>query len=320
MGLIKESDVKSRFMIQRFLLDYLPVSGLDSEMQHHVIALLHSQGKVFSSAPSNSFTWGEFAFYTYSLLEQEENFANRTGIAATIELLVLATDIMDDLVDRDQKGDFRRILDEPKALILANALLMESFQLFITFLGRECENKLFALFRSLSNANSGQWRDLSFSIGECVPTEQEYFQLIEQKSVSFIRMIFGLFQPERNSILEELSRCIGYSGQLKNDAKDILSKSSSDLLHKKATLPLIKAVEYSLEKDQGLLLEYLAKLDVNRVDDKLVEEIQAYIKKSGAIDYCLILAKLHLNEAKLLLNQHFPGKKQYTDKIIKLLD
>ncbi|MCM3410011.1 polyprenyl synthetase family protein [Metabacillus litoralis] len=316
---IKSSEVNGRIYIRSFLQDYLPKSGLDPEMQHFTIELLNDKGKIYSDS-ENRFTWGEFSFYVYSLMENEKNLIIQTGIAAGIELLILATDIIDDLVDRDQKGAFHKILSEPNALTLSNALLMESFHLFLTYSGDEQIKKLSIIIHSLQNSCNGQWRDLSFIVGDNIPTEEQYFQLIEQKSVSLIFLIFGLCHAEQDPILQELASCIGYSGQLKNDARDILSDNSNDLIHKKATLPLIKAIEYSMEKDQGLLLHKLKQLDTNKVDLELMCELRDYIRNTGAVDYCLILAKLYINQAKVILNQCFPDKKEYTEKIIRLLD
>lgn len=311
--------MNGRSHIRRFLRDYLPISGLDPKMHHYTLELLHGKGKICNGAESH-FTWGELSFYVCLLMGHEKNLVNQTGIAAGIELLMLATDIFDDLVDLDRKGDFHRILEEPEALTLSNALLIESFHLLINHSGKEPIKELSIVIHYLRSACNGQWRDLSFIAGDTIPTEQHYFQLIEQKSVSFIRLVFSLYQTEKDSILEELATCIGFSGQLKNDSRDILSDTSSDLIHKKATLPLIKAIEYSMEKDQGYLLEKLKKLDANRIDQKLLNEIRVYIKSTGAIDYCLILAKLYINRAKVILNQNFPEKKEFAEKLIKLLD
>ncbi|MGG0337196.1 polyprenyl synthetase family protein [Priestia aryabhattai] len=308
-----------RFYIQQFLLKYFDESDLEVEMQKYILELLHKKGKIFSDIES-TFTWGEFSFNVCSLLNTDQTLTEKIGIASAIELLILSSDIIDDLVDYDQKGIFRKILPDSKALTLSNALLMESFHLLVAYSRSEAVNNLSVVIRCLKTACIGQWRDLSFIAGNINANEEIYFQLVKQKSVSFIQLIFGLNEVKKDPILENISTYIGFSGQLKNDARDILSASSNDLKQQKATLPLIKAIEYSIEKDNGLLLRKLKELECDQFNQQLICEIQTYIMKTGSIDYCLVLAKFYINQAKSLLNQRFPHKKVYTKQLIQLLD
>lgn len=75
-----------------------------------------------------------------------------------------------------------------------------------------------------------------------------------------------------------------------------------------------------MEKDQGWLLHKLKKLDPNLANQKLLDEIRAYIRNTGAIDYCLVLAKLYIQRAKQLLTQYFPTEREYVENIINQLD
>src|SRR3954469_482768 len=92
----------SRTMIRLFLRNYLPDSKLDHKMQQNTLKMLQGKGKIFCETESH-FTWSEFAHYVYSLMNHEGDMLNQTGIATAIELLLLATDIIDDLVDQDEK-------------------------------------------------------------------------------------------------------------------------------------------------------------------------------------------------------------------------
>ncbi|MEL3959183.1 class 1 isoprenoid biosynthesis enzyme [Caldifermentibacillus hisashii] len=318
MAIIRTEE-SARNYLRQFLHNYLSSSGLNPEMQYFTIKLLHGKGKIYNEAESH-FNWGEFSFYIGQLIGYEKNLAHQIGIAAGVELLVLASDIIDDLADGDYKGDIHKILGQSKALILANALLTESVSLLLTYSSVPPGKQLLNVINNLRNACNGQWSDLSFIIGETIPTEEDYFKLIDQKSVSFVRLIFGLYQADQDPILEELATYIGFSGQLQNDVKDILSDESNDLIYKKATLPLIKAIEYSVEKDQGWLLRKIKKLDPDLANQKLLDEIRSYIRSTGAIDYCLVLAKLYNNRAKQILTQNFPFKREYVEIIVNQLD
>ncbi|WP_404996500.1 polyprenyl synthetase family protein [Caldifermentibacillus hisashii] len=318
MAIIGTED-SARNYLRQFILNYLSGNGLNPEMQYFTIKLLHGKGKIYNEAEDH-FNWGEFSFYIGQFIGHEKNLVNQIGIAAGVELLLLASDIIDDLADGDRKGDIHKILGQSKALILSNALLTESVSLLLTHSSVPPGKQLLNVINNLRNACNGQWSDLAFIIGETIPTEEDYFKLIDQKSVSFVRLIFGLYQADQDPILEELATYIGFSGQLQNDVKDILSDESNDLIYKKATLPLIKAIEYSVEKDQGWLLRKIKKLDPDLANQKLLDEIRSYIRSTGAIDYCLVLAKLYNNRAKQILTQNFPFKREYVEIIVNQLD
>jgi competence protein ComQ len=207
----------------------------------------------------------------------------------------------------------------PQALTLSNALLMESFDLFLDYLPKDRLPIFHKIIMELKTASIGMWRDLSFTVSEPMPSEADYFALVEKKSVPLIRMIFELNDARRSSysLWEKAAKYIGYAGQLENDAKDILRDTKSDLLHKKATLPLIKAIEFSKEKDQGWLLGQIDQLDASQNDKKRLMNIREYIKRTGAIDYCLILSNVYLNKSIQLLRD---SDVQRAETLIKFLE
>ncbi|WP_286173413.1 class 1 isoprenoid biosynthesis enzyme [Geobacillus sp. E263] len=170
------------------------------------------------------------------------------------------------------------------------------------------------------NACNGQWRDLHFVISEHVPTEDDYFRIIKQKSSSLVKLVCELSNIHNQNIWGPIATDIGIAGQLKNDAKDILSDYKSDLTNKKATLPFIKAVEYSIEKDNGWLLKKLHQLKINDHNSLLKQEIKNYIRKTGAIDYCFILSKVYMNKALEQLTAYFPEKQVQVNRLKSYLE
>ena len=99
---------------------------------------------------------------------------------------------------------------------------------------------------------------------------------------------------------------------------NILSDTKSDITQKKATLPIIKALEYSQEKDDGLLLKMFNKINKNQFDLGYLKEIQSYIKNTGAMDYCCILEKKYIDKSKKLLSKHFSNK--MVENLLAFLD
>jgi len=308
-----------RSNIQFLVKNFLHTSSLHKDMKNIAIELLHGKGKIFNKNHVG-FSWGEFAFHTSSLLDEENGEFNNLKLAASVELLILSTDILDDLVDNDIATETFNILSVPQALILANTLLMESLHLIVKNTNKKSTELFDIVHKNLINAGNGQWQDISFSIDHTFVSENQYFSLIKKKSCSIIQLIFELYNLKYDSTLEEIATYIGYSWQLKNDAQDILSHFKNDLIHKKATLPIIKALEYSNEIDEGILAKQLKLININNPNQELLNEIRNYIKKTGAIDYCIILSTLYINKAKALLKQHFPNNKIQVDNLIQLLD
>ncbi|MBB4826384.1 competence protein ComQ [Sporosarcina luteola] len=301
--------------IQLFMKEYLLASDLPEEIQKDTFRFLTLEGKLFNE--QKHFTWGEFSYYIFSLFDCEDQ-SKITARAAGIELLILSTDIIDDLIDNDYCSETFTILSKSEALLLSNALLMESISLLVINIDQI--NPLKDIRKNLINACNGQWQDLYFTIDIPTVTEEQYFHLIKQKSASLFRLIFDLNSKKDETLFEQISTFLGYSGQIRNDVKDIFSENKNDLKQKKATLPVIKALEHSIEKDDGFLLKKLNLISAKNEDSHLLNEISTYINKTGAISYCLILAKLYENKAKALITQCFPNKEIELECLLALLD
>lgn len=223
-----------------------------------------------------------------------------------MELLMLATDLFDDLVD----GDNLQSLSPAQQGILAPALLIEALHLFTQETTSSSLATWNCIYQKLQQASNGQWLDISITADHPTATEQFYFQMVEKKSCSFIQLIFELYNTKQNPALIEIATTIGYVAQLANDIRDIFASNKNDLQQKKATLPLIMA----LKKDDGWLRAQLQRSNFN------VEEVQTYIKETGAIDYCTILARQYRKQAKILLQQQYPNKPQEIVHIMAMIE
>lgn len=290
----------TREYIKNFLNNYLSNCEISRETILTISSLLHLKGKIFHE--KKGFTWAEFYYYVASLFDKQESDTSRIACSAAIELLVLATDILDDLADEDNHGDILTKLSHPQAVNFSNILLMESFHIIGKY---KNPNSLQAVIRQLRAAAYGQADDLSFVINQNhIPTEQDYFEHIDRKSVSLTRLAFHLNVPNEELIFwNQVATYIGYSGQISNDARDVFDDTKNDLKDRKATLPIIKAIEASQTKDGGWLFTELTSVNLRNNHDKLVT-IRKYITKTGAIKYCEILAEVYLNKAIQLLKQY----------------
>ncbi|QGG52886.1 polyprenyl synthetase family protein [Lysinibacillus pakistanensis] len=308
-----------RTTIQLIIKDILLTSGLEYDIQKLTLQLLHQSGKIFSQNKKD-FTWGEFSYYVFSLLtETEVSHTTKMKQAAGIELLMLATDLFDDIIDHDNCLDTP--IAKPQSLMIGNLLLVEALHLLMPNTASFKTDRFAIIHHYLRTAGNGQWLDFHLTMEHPAATEEQYFHIVQQKSCSFLQLIFELHSSTVPSpILQEIAIYIGYGAQLQNDIRDIFANHKSDLLHQKATLPLIKAVQHSNTYDHGWLLKQLQLIRSQDVATKHLTTIREYIYQTGAIDYCSILAKYYTKKAKSLLQHYFNDKSPYIKQIIHLID
>ncbi|MFT8323713.1 MAG: polyprenyl synthetase family protein [Bacillus sp. (in: firmicutes)] len=314
MGLI----MQNRDKIKNFLNEYISECEINSDTKDFISSLLHLKGKIFNV--ESGFTWAEFNYHIASLFEStDKRDSSIVACSAAIELLVLATDILDDLADQDLNGELLTWVPAPQAVSLSSVLLMEGLHIISQYKNSQI---FLSVVAQLREAAQGQTMDLSFCISrKHVPTEKEYFAQISRKSVSLTRLVFHLNVPHKElAFWSKVADYIGFSGQISNDARDIFDDTKNDLVDKKATLPLIKAIEASQARDDDWLLMMLTTKNLRESRD-LLPIIRSYIKKTGAIKYCDILSEVYLNKALLLLKKKqetSTNKMHYTD-LIKFL-
>lgn len=301
--------------IQAFLQNHLSNSFYAQDLIHIIFEQLNTPGKIFSYQ-ENHFSWGLFFVHISSLTCSEDMCRKSViAIAAAIELLILATDIVDEIVDDDD--DLMKKMTLAEAVTISNALLMEAFDLILEHTPNDSHLAISNVFKHLKTACNGQWQDLKLVIKNDMPSEEDYFQVVQQKSASLIQLVCALAQPKNPQLLSRIATNIGIAGQLKNDANDIFLDSKTDLIRKKATLPVIKAIEFSLEKDNGLLIQKFQQLTYQ--NKKLLAEIRNYIRNTGAVDYCIILSQLYMKNATKELYAIFPDKQTELKTIIDFL-
>lgn len=316
MGVIEQKNAIERNEIKQFLKKHLSTVLFDKNMVEQIILLLQTKGKIFNSEiEDKSFSWSQFFLHVSSLLTNEETCKKSLiANAAAIELLILATDIVDEIVDNDD--DLMKSMTLAEAITISNALLIDSLDLILKYNPHQIHEVILNIFKQLKTACNGQWLDLKLTVSNKMPSEEDYFRVIEQKSASLIKLVCSISYPSEPQLFLNIAKNIGIAGQLINDANDIFLDSKSDLIKRKATLPVIKAVEYSIENDNGWLLKKFSELEFAQEDQKLKEDIRHYIKNSGAIEYCNILSKLFLKKAIEELTKLFPTKPKEINTLI----
>jgi len=235
--------------------------------------------------------------------------------AALTEILVLLSDIVDDLQDRD---NMQKIwMQYPEAEVLSAVLALHAILIAeLPKLGAPSE-WLIETGRTLARAIDGQHLDVKMG----AHTEQDYIVLIQQKSGTLIRLalmmgsslVDGLEQVTIER-LNELADCVGVIAQLSNDIRDVQRwDEKSDLLMKKRTLPILFMLEDSKEEFPVLAQYYEGDMSTEQFLQEKAGCMQ-YILDSGCIEYSQVIRKLFGDRAKELLGEipaASPWKEQF---------
>jgi geranylgeranyl diphosphate synthase type I len=164
------------------------------------------------------------------------------------------------------------------------------------------------LLRGIVNTGFGQAFDITLQ-AEGGGTEQDVFDLHLAKTAIYtyenplhIGAILAGGQEDDLELLSEYARPGGIAFQLQDDMlglfgdPDETGKSDfSDLIQRKVTQLVIKALELANDKQKARLLELWGKKDVNVAE---AEEFRQLIAKTGSLDYSRATAVKFAEKAK----------------------
>lgn len=224
--------------------------------------------------------------------------------AAAVELLILASDIIDDLQDQDAPAKAWMQVPEPAAIHVASALLMLSQQAMLgCTMDRETRIALAEMMNGqLLQAANGQMIDIMNEITD----EQSYFDMIKQKSAALLLfacmtgvMLAG--QPWHSTVAEYATE-VGIAAQIQNDLRDLLRwDDKSDFLQRKRTLLTLYLIEGEAEEDRWINDYFLGKLSVDDVALNR-ERFREACERTGAILYGSVMSRMHYNRFEELLD------------------
>jgi competence protein ComQ len=248
-----------------------------------------------------------FPFGNLAILHYQMFGGNNKDIykaAAAIEMMILSTDIFDDLQDEDNKSVPWRQLNQAVAMNIAAGLLLLSTMLFED-LSFPIENKILALnnFNSqIIKAVNGQ-----HSLTNSVNSENDCLQMIKLKSASLLvcACVIGtvLANKDHGEMVGSYAEEIGIVAQIKNDITDACNwEGKNDLIRRKRTLPLLYLIK-SREPETQIIRDYYAgKLSEDAILN-YKNEITNIILKSGAYEYASVILRVHQMEASEKIGQ-----------------
>lgn len=245
--------------------------------------------------------------------------------AALIELLHTATLVHDDVVDdaNYRRGFFsiNALWKNKVAVLVGDFLLSKGLLLSV-------ENKDYHLLNIVSNAvremSEGELMQMEKARRLDI-TEEVYYQIIRQKTASLIASCCAVGASSAGATDEVVNTMrlfgekIGMAFQIKDDLFDygeaeIGKPLGIDIKEKKMTLPLI----YALSKAGWLEKRRIISIVRNESEKpKKVNEVIAFVKKSGGIEYANSIMEKYHQEALQLLNI-FP-ESEYKKSLIELV-
>lgn len=232
-------------------------------------------------------------------------FENALPFAVATEFIQTASLIHDDVID---EGDTRRGVESAHnkygnrmAIIAGDLLVAQAVKLVSQFASPD-------LLRLIADAGvkmcEGEASDiLMYFTTPTILTEESYFDIVRQKTVSFMKAstkvggMIGKATDEQLATLESFGENMGYAFQIRDDILDIIAgteatgkTTNSDLIGSKANYVLTYALTTCSEAEVSSYTKLL-----NEGNIELVLEL---IERTEAVDHASVLAQEYAEKAK----------------------
>lgn len=233
--------------------------------------------------------------------------------AALIELLHTATLVHDDVVD---DANYRRGFFSVNALWKNKIAVLVGDYLLSRGLLLSVDNGDFTLLRLVSNAVREMSEGELLQIAKARKldiTEEVYYTIIRQKTASLIASCCAVGAATSGADEELIERMrvfgekVGMAFQIKDDlfdyGEDEIGKPVGiDIKEKKMTLPLIYALNNASFLEKKKIIYLIRNKNENK---KAVNEVIAFVKRSGGLDYASEIMNRYRDEALDILEE-FP--------------
>lgn len=245
--------------------------------------------------------------------------------AAIVEFIHTATLLHDDVVDESDRRRGREtanaLFGNAASVLVGDFLYSRSFQMMV-------ELDKMQIMQILANTTNQIAEGEVLQLMNCndpEASEESYFEVINNKTAILFAAAcqLGAILSDREDLsqaMHDFGLHLGLAFQLMDDALDYVADSEElgknvgdDLAEGKPTLPLI----YAKQNTQGDSQALIKKCIENGGLDHL-EEIQALIKQTGAIEYTLEKARAEVALAKECLSQM--PENQYRQALSDLAD
>ena len=254
-----------------------------------------------------------FVFLVAKMVSNGEVLDRTYRGASVIELIHTATLVHDDVVDDSNKrrGFFsiNALWKNKIAVLIGDYLLSKGLLLSI-------DNNDFDLLKIISVAvremSEGELLQIEKARRLDI-TEDIYYEIIRQKTATLIAACCSLgaasVKPDSPEVetMRKFGELIGMAFQIKDDLFDYGTNSIGkpvgiDIKEQKMTLPLIHVLNIVSKKDKKWVINSIKN---HNKDKKRVNEVIAFVKNNGGLDYAVTKMKAFQAEALQILQQ-FP--------------
>jgi len=213
--------------------------------------------------------------------------------AATIQLLMAAGDVFDDIEDADSSESLPARYGPAIAINVANTLITVAEAAITRLKARGVEDCIIVRVMDVVNsycttACAGQHLDLSLS-SETAVSEDVYLRVIEMKSASQVECachagaLLANANQELVDMFAKFGHNLGMAAQITNDIQGVTR--GSDILKHKITLPVIYALTQTGSKARNQLELTFSKQSEPVLD---ATQIRDLLFRTGAIHYAMI--------------------------------
>ena len=253
-----------------------------------------------------------FVFLVAKMMNNGEVSERTYRGASVIELIHTATLVHDDVVDDSnrRRGFFsiNALWKNKIAVLIGDFLLSKGLLLSI-------DNNDFDLLKIISVAvremSEGELLQIE-KARQLDITEDIYYEIIRQKTATLIAACCSLgaasVKPNSPEVeaMRKFGELIGMAFQIKDDlfdyGKQAIGKPTGiDIKEQKMTLPLIYVLNNCTKKEKAWLINSVKN---HNKDKKRVNEVIAFVKDRGGLDYAVSKMKAFQEEALILLAKY----------------
>lgn len=217
--------------------------------------------------------------------------------AAGIELLILASDILDDLEDQDAPSKPWMEVPLPEAIHVATSMLTLAQHALLESMPDAARRGVMAvkLNEQLLLSANGQMMDIAREASD----EETYLEMVRRKSASLFVLACnaGVLAAGRgwNEEVASYAEELGLSSQMKNDIRDLVRwDEKSDFLQRKVSLPILYMLESIGEQDAWIAEYYGGALGPEAVLGNQILFRDA-LERTGALLYGKVMGRMHYN-------------------------
>ncbi|KOS66796.1 ComQ [Lysinibacillus contaminans] len=248
----------------------------------------------------------------YQIFRTEYTNCELVDLQTIIEIILLASDILDDIQDQDSPTSPWSNEKLNHNLNVLIGLLFISLSKINTL---QCSNqtKIYInnnLYPLMLDALNGQHEDLENKLSN----EVEYIKLATLKSGSLIFMAnllgAGEISTDNLNKVKEYSGYLGVIAQIRNDVHDLVNlENKKDLKKKKKTLPILYYLHNQDERFKVIKGYYEEITQFEELTKRERNILKNAITNGGALTYCKIVEQIYLSKFKecidsMELSQH----------------